>query len=87
MNTFADCTIIPEVMAALKKMKNHRFQGLSGLVAEIIQATGDIGIQRPADLCNDIIKEGCIPDHWKSTVVYQLTSERVTSWSVVHTEG
>jgi len=44
-------------------------QGLSWLVAEMIQATGDIAIQWILDLCNGIVKEGCIPEDWKSSVV------------------
>ena len=36
--------MIPEVTAALKK-KRHKFPGLSGLKAEMIPATGDIGIK------------------------------------------
>jgi len=32
-----------EVRAVLKKMKRHKAPGFSGLVAEMIQATGDIG--------------------------------------------
>ena len=43
--------------------------GLSGLVSEMIQATGDIGIQWIIDLCNGIVKEGSIPEDWKSSVV------------------
>ena len=43
-------------------MKKHKAPGLSGLVAEIIQATGDIGIQWIIDLCNAIVKEGSIPE-------------------------
>ena len=39
----ADCIRIDEVAAALKTMKRHKAQGLSGLVAEMIQTTGDIG--------------------------------------------
>jgi len=47
-------------------MKRHKAQGLSGPVAEMIQATGDIGTQWILDLCNGIVKEGCIPEDWKS---------------------
>ena len=46
--------------------------GLSGLEAEIIQATGDIGTQWILDLCNGIVKEGCIPENWKSSVVLPI---------------
>jgi len=41
----ADCITMDEVRAVLKKIKRHNDPGLSGLVAEMIQATGDIGTQ------------------------------------------
>ena len=53
-------------------MKRHKATGLSGLVAEIIQATGDIGIQWILDICNGIVKEGSIPEVWKSSVVLPI---------------
>ena len=43
-----------------------------GLVAEMIQATGDIGTQWILDLCNVIVKEGSIPEDWKSSVVLPI---------------
>jgi len=58
----ADCIRIDEVAAALRTMKIHRATGLSVLAAEMIQATGDIGTQWILDLCNGIVKEGCIPE-------------------------
>ena len=39
----ADCIRMDEVSTVLKKMKRHKAPGLSGLVAEMIQAIGDIG--------------------------------------------
>ena len=42
------------------------------LVAEIIRATGDIGTQWILDLCNGIVKQGSIPEDWKSTVVLPI---------------
>jgi len=68
----ADCTRMAEVRAALKKMKRHKAPGLSGLVAKMIQATGDIGTQWILDLCNDIVKAGSIPEDWKSSVVLPI---------------
>ena len=53
--------LLTVVAAALRKMKRHEDPGLSGLVAEMIQATGDIGTQWILDLCNGIMKEVCIP--------------------------
>ena len=60
----------------LKKMKRHKAPGLSGLVAEIIQAAGDTGTQWILDLCNGIVKEGCIPEDWKSSVVLPIYKGR-----------
>ena len=68
----ADCIRISEVTATLKKMKRHKALGLSGLVAEMIHATGDNDTQWLMDLCNGIVKERCIPDDWKSSVVLPI---------------
>jgi len=68
----ADCIRICEVVAALKKMKRHKAPDLSGLSAEMIQATEGIGTQWLLDLCNGIVKEGCIPEDWKSSVILPI---------------
>jgi len=68
----ADCIRIAEVTAVLKKMKRHKAPGLSELVAEMIQATGDTGTQWLLDLCNGIAKERRIPEDWKSSVVLPI---------------
>ena len=68
----ADCIRIDEVIAALKEMKRHKAPGLSGLVTEMIQATGDTGTQWILNLCNGIVKEGSIPEDWKSSVVLPI---------------
>jgi len=46
----ADCIRMAEVRAVWKKMKRHKAPGLSGLVAEMIHATRDIGTQWPSVL-------------------------------------
>jgi len=38
----------------------------------MIQTTGDIGTQWILDLCNGILKESCIPDDWKSSMVLPI---------------
>jgi len=68
----ADCIRIDDVVAAIKKMKRHKVPGLSGLVAEMIQATGDNGTQWLLDLCSVIQKEGSIPKDWKSSVILPI---------------
>jgi len=51
----ADCIRMDQVAAALKKMKRHKAPGMSGLAAEMIQTTRDIGTQWILDLCNGIV--------------------------------
>jgi len=53
-------------------MKRHKAAGLSGLTAEMIQATKGIGTQWLLDLRNGIVKEGCIPEDWKSSVILPI---------------
>ena len=53
-------------------MKRHKAPGLSRLTAEMIQATDSIGTQRLLDLCNGSVKEGCIPEDRKSSVVLPI---------------
>ena len=83
----ADCMRIVEVRAVLKKMKRHKAPGLLGLIAEMIQATGDIGTRWISDLGNGIVKEGSIPEDWKSSVVLPIYKGKATLWSVDRTEG
>jgi len=83
----ADCIRMDEVRAALKKMKLHKVQGLSGLVAEMIEATRDIGTQWILDLCNGIVKKGSIPEDWKSSVVLLIYKSKGDLSSVDLTEG
>ena len=45
---------------------------MTGSVAEMIQATADIKTQWILDLCNGIVKEGCISEEWKSGVVLSI---------------
>ena len=42
----------------------------------MIQAIGDVRIQRLTDLCDDIVKEVCIPEDWKSSVVLPIYKGR-----------
>ena len=56
----------------MKKTIRHKAPGLSELVAEMIQATKDIGTQWILDLCNGIVTEGWMPEDWKSSVVLPI---------------
>jgi len=68
----ADCIRIRDVAAALRKMKRHKAPGLSGLTAEMVQATEGIGTQWLLDLCNGVVREGHIPEDWKSIVILPI---------------
>ena len=68
----ANCIRIDEVAAALKKTKRHKAPGLSGLVAEMIQITGDIGTQWVMDLCNGIFERKLHPRRLK--IKYGITN-------------
>jgi len=71
-----------EVAAALRKRERHKATGLSGLVAEMIRATGDIGTQWILELCNGIVQKGCIPEDWKSNEVLPIYKGKGIQWSV-----
>jgi len=43
-------------------MKRYKTPGLSELAAEMVQTTADIGTQWIFNLCNGIVKEGCIAE-------------------------
>jgi len=53
-------------------MKRHKAPRVSGLVSEMIQAIEDIGTRWILDLCNGIVKEGCIQEDWKSSMVFPI---------------
>ena len=52
------------------------------LAPNTLISQGEIGTQWIRDLCNAIVKEGCIPEDWKSVWYYQFTKERGIQWSV-----
>ena len=57
-------------------MKRHKTPGLLGLTAGMIQAAESIGTQWLLDLCNGIVKEGCISEDWKSSVILPIYKEK-----------
>jgi len=62
----ADGIRTDEVAAAMKTMRRHIAPGLSGLVSEMIQATGDIGTH-----CRPIL------DIYKKNAASQMTGSQV----------
>ena len=66
------CCLIPEeeVAAVIKGLKMGKSAGPTGVVSEMMKASGGFGSRWMTDLINNIVKEACIPDDWrKSTLV------------------
>ena len=57
------------VRSALAKMKKGKASGTSGVVAEMLLASGDIGIERLTKLFNQILVEKQVPDDWNTSVI------------------
>ena len=53
-----------EVRAAIGKMKSDRGSGPSGLVADVLKAAGEVGVNWMTDVCNAVMTEGNIPSDW-----------------------
>jgi len=53
----------------------------------MIQATEGIGTQWLLDLCNGIVKEGCIPEDWKLNMILPIYKGKVIQWNVDLIEG
>ena len=57
------------VEEAIRKMKNGKAAGISGIVTEMVKASEDTGIELITSLTNQIIKDGVIPQDWQSSVI------------------
>jgi hypothetical protein len=55
---------IAEVKAAIKKMKNSKAAGPSGVVADMLKAAGDVGTKWVTEVCNSVVKNGKVPQDW-----------------------
>ena len=62
-----------EILTALRTMDKDRAAGRTGVVAEMIMADEDLGVEWLTDLCNLIVAEGRIPDDWKYSVLMPVS--------------
>ena len=53
-----------EVRSAIKKMKNNKAAGPSGVVADMLKAAGDVGTMWVTEVYNHIVTEGKMCDHF-----------------------
>jgi len=52
------------VQAAIKKMRNNKTAGSSGVEADMLKAAGDVGTRWITDICNRVVNEGRISEDW-----------------------
>ena len=67
MSGQAEWISVQEVQAAITAMKVGKAAGPSGVVTEMLKASGKVGARWVADFCNSIVTEG----------KYQMIGERV----------
>ena len=56
------------VVEAITKMKTGKAAGPSGIVAEMLKASGDTGARLVADLANDMV----IPSDWEDSFIINI---------------
>ena len=56
-------------MAAIIGLKIGKAAGLTGVVSEMMNPSGGFGTRWMTDLINNIVKEGCIPDGWRKSIL------------------
>ena len=63
------CLISVKVAAPIKGLKIGKAAGPTGVVSEMMKASGGFGTRWMTDLINQIVKEGCIPDDWRKSIL------------------
>ena len=65
-----NCLISEEEIAAdIKELNIGEAAGPTGVVSEMMKAAGGIGSRWMTDLINNIVKECCIPDDWRKSIL------------------
>ena len=50
--------------------------GPTGVVSEMMKASGGFGTRWMIDLINNHVKEGCIPDNWRKSIMVPVYKEK-----------
>ena len=68
------CCVISkeEVAAAIKGLKMRKAAGPAGVVSGMMNAAGGFGSRWMTALINNIVKEGCIPDDWRNSILVSV---------------
>ena len=57
---------------AIKKMKCRKTAGPSGIVTEMLKASGSVGLEVLAHLMKSITAEGVVPADWRDSIIVNL---------------
>ena len=63
----SDRISIEEVRSALAGSKSGKAAGPSEVVVEMLEASGEAGLQWVTDICNEVVRIGKIPDDWRKS--------------------
>ena len=65
------CCLISEeeVASTIKGLKMGKSTGPTDVVSEMMEASGGFGTRWMTDLINNIVKEGCIPNDWRKSIM------------------
>jgi len=48
-------------------MKNSKAAQVTRVVADMLKADGDIGLEWTEDVCNEVVKEGRVREEWNKS--------------------
>lgn len=68
-----------EVRAAIRKLRNNKAPGEDGITAEMIKATGEVGVEIMHRICCDIWTEGVWIEDWTRSVFVPLHKKGSTN--------
>ena len=61
-----------EFATVIKIFKIGNAAGSTGVVSEMMKASDGFGTRWMTDLINSIVKEGCIPDDWRKSILVHV---------------
>ena len=63
---------LSQVSDAIKKIKCRKTAGPSGIVAEMLKASGSVGLEVLAHLMKSVIAKGVVPADWRESIIVNL---------------
>ena len=68
-----------DILEAFKHLRIEKAPGPSDVYAEMIQASGDVGIRVLMELCQRILDGNWIPADWATSVAIPILKEKEAS--------